>query len=509
MRYLRLSFLFFGFAFLITSCQKELSYEAGLGKGTLKKDATGECLPVTVNGSYRKDTLLKPTVNFVDIQVNVAEVGSYAMRTDTVNGYSFSAAGVFAVQGLNTVRLIGSGKPLAPNFDVFTVKFDTSICQFNVTVTGVGGGGGGTSAVFTLAGSPTTCSGAMQSNNFFASLPTTANNYVDVKVDVTTAGTYTITAPIVNGVSFSSTGNLAVGTNQNIRLLAAGTPTAAGTFQYALSTTAPASNCGFSLVVQAAPTAATYTFDCSTPQFFGTYQAGASTAGDSVIIKVISTTGGSYSITSTTANNVSFSGSGVLAASPNPQNVTLLASAGPATASGSFTYTITGAGGTGTCSCTQTFGGTPPVVSTDSIVASIDNVYTTFKIRDTALLDNTSLPGYAAIVIFGESNTAGDEAIGLAVAKLGTSVTPGIYTVNLFPAAFVGASYSNTTTDYIAQSDINFPPAIQTPGFTITITSITATRVIGTFSGRVSDNDGAGPGFKTISGGKFSVTIYP
>ena len=149
------------------------------------------------------------------------------------------------------------------------------------------------------------------------------------------------------------------------------------------------------------------------------------------------------------------------------------------------------------------------MVSTDSIVATIEGIYKTFKIRDSALLDNTSLPGYAAVVIFGESNAAGDEAMGLAVAKMGTSVTPGMYNVNQFPTAFVGASYSNQTTDYTAQSDINFPPATQTPGFTITITSITATRVIGTFSGRVFDNQGAGPGFRNISGGSFSVRIYP
>ena len=509
MKYFRLSFLFVSVAFLISSCQKELSFEAGLGKGTLKKDISGECLPVDVKGSYKKDTALKPTVNLVDIQINVADVGSYSIKTDTVNGYSFSAAGVFSAKGLNTVRLIGSGKPLTASVDVFTVKFDTSVCQFSVIVTGTGGGGGGTtSAVFTLVGSPTNCTGAAQSNNYFVSMPTTASNYVDVKVDVTTAGTYTITAPTVNGVSFLSTGNLSVGTNQTIRLVANGTPTLAGTFQYALNTTAPVSNCGFSLIVQAAPTPATYTFDCSMPQFFGTYQSGASTAGDSVIIKVTSIAGGSYSISSNTANNVSFSGSGVLLASPTPQNVTLLASAGPATASGPFTYTISGTGGTGVCSITQTYGGAP-VIALDSIVANVDGVYTTFKIRDSAQLDNTSLPGYAAVIIFGESNAAGDQEMGLAVAKMGVSITPGIYNVNQFPAAFVGASYSNPTTEYTAQSDINFPPATQIPGFTITISTITATKVVGTFSGRVFDNQGAGPGFKNISNGIFSVTVYP
>jgi hypothetical protein len=508
MKYFRLSFLLFGFAFLIASCQKELSYEAGLGKGTLKKDVTGECLPVNVIGSYQKDTLLKLTGNYVDIQIDVSEVGSYSIKTDTINGYSFSGAGVFNVQGINTVRLIGAGKPLMPGFDMFTLKFDTSVCQFNVNVTGSGGGGGSTSAVFTLVGSPSACTAATQSNNYYATVATNTTNTINIKVDVTTAGTYTISTPLVNGVSFSSTGNLVVGTNQTVTLLAnGGTPTAAGSFPYSLTTTAPASNCGFNLTVQAAPVSATYTFECpSSPRFFGNYQAGVSTSGDSVRINVTSVAGGSYNITTattTSSNGVTFAGSGVLAASPNPQSVTLFASGTPV-ASGPFTYTLTGSGVTSTCTFMQTYS-IMPVASTDSIVASIDGVYRTFKIRDSARLDNTTFAGYTTIGISGENNTAGDESFSLVVAKMGASLPAGTYTVNQGPTAVVFADYSTLTNSYMVFTD-TIP---QNPGFTITITSITSTRVIGTFSGKISDNAGAGPGFKTVTNGIFSVKIYP
>ena len=401
MKYFRLSFLLFGLISLIASCQKELSYEAGLGKGTLKKDVSGECLPVNVNGSYKTDTLLKPAINYVDIQVSVSEPGSYSIQTDTVNGYSFYAAGVFAVQGLNTVRLIGAGKPITAGLNTFTVKFDTSVCQFNVTVTGAGGGGGGGSNMLT--------------------------------------------------------------------------------------------------------------FECPTsPTFVGTYQAGTSTAGGSVKINVTSPSGGSYSITTSTtanANGVTFAGNGVLAASPNPQTITLNASGTP-TGGGNFTYTLTATGVTSTCTFNQTYGGSA-LVSTDSIVATIDGVLKTFKIRDSARLDNTSLAGYAGIAIYGESNAAGEEKFGLAVAKSGTSLTTGTYTVNQFPAAFVGASYTNVMGNYVAKSDTNIPSTLQNPGFSIIISSITATNVIGTFSGRLLDNGGMGPGFKTVTNGIFSVTIYP
>ena len=397
MKYFRLFFLLIAVSFLISSCQKELSYEAGLGKGTLMKDAAGECLPFNVNGSYNKDSLLKPTINYVDIQVSVSEPGSYFIKTDSINGYSFYAAGFFAVQGLNTIRLIGSGKPLAAGSDMFTVRFDTSVCQFNVTVTGAGGGGGG--------------------SNMF-------------------------------------------------------------------------------------------TFECpANPTFFGNYQAGTPTAGDSVKINVTSSSGGSYSITTTTSNGVTFTGNGILSATSNLQSVTLFATGTP-TAGGSFTYTLTSSSTTSTCTFIQSYGGSA-IISTDSIVATIDGVLKTFKIRDSARLDNTTLAGYAGIAIYGESNFTGDEKFGLAVAKSGTTLSTGTYTVNQFPLAFVGASYKNPVGNYIAKSDTNIPPAQQTPGFSITISSITSTRVIGLFSGRVLDNGGMGPGFKTVANGIFSVTIYP
>ena len=49
----------------------------------------------------------------------------------------------------------------------------------------------------------------------------------------------------------------------------------------------------------------------------------------------------------------------------------------------------------------------------------------------------------------------------------------------------------------------------QEGGFSIIITSITSNKVVGTFAGKLLDNSGVGPGFKTVTSGVFSVTIYP
>ncbi len=512
MKYFRLPFLLFGITFLIASCQKELSYEAGLGKGTLKKDVTGECLPVTVNGTYQKDTILKSLIHFVDIQVNASEVGSYAIKTDTINGYSFSGAGFFAVQGLNTVRLIGAGKPIAPGFDMFTVKFDTSVCQFAVAVTGSGGGGGSPAAVFTLVGSTTTCTGAIQTNNFYATLPTNSTNKVDIKVDVTTGGTYTISTPLVNGVSFSANGNVGVGANQTITLFAnGGTPTVAGSFPYALSTTSPASNCGFNLTVQAAPTPATYTFECpSNPTFFGTYQAGVSTSGDSVRINITSSAGGSYNITTSTTsspNGVTFTGSGVLTASPNPQSVTLFASGTPGIA-GPFTYSLTGTGVPSTCTFTQTY--SPASTTNGTIKFNIGTVVKTFNFANIADTSFIPLPAPAPPGNYYILSLAGDaaaspsqEAFTLDLIKSAPYFTNGTtYTVNQFLQTIVlNATYTDNSGDvYSAGTD----GTTQNSPFSVTITSITTTKVIGTFSGPLKNMAGT---IITTTNGTFDLPL--
>ncbi len=501
MKYFRLSFLLFSFAFIVASCQKELSYEAGLGKGTLKKDATGECLPINVNGSYQKDTLLKPIINFVEVQVNASEVGSYSIKTDTINGYSFSGAGIFNVQGVNTVRLIGSGKPLAPGFDMFTVTFDTSICKFNVTVTGAGGSG--TASVFTLVGAPTSCTGATQNGNYNTGTPTNISNTVTLTANVTSAGTYTISTGVVNGVSFSGTGNLVQGNGQIITLVAnGGTPAVMGTFPYPISN--GTSNCSFNVIYSAGVSSAVFTFNCTAATSAGIYQQGTpTTAANTITLPITVASGGSYNIT-TSNNGITFSGSGVLPAIPAAQSVTLSATINNIpTAAGTFNYTVNGGGGT---PCAVSITCSPSSVNNaDSIVATIDGAYKTFKIRDSAKLDNTSIPGYSAVGIFGDNNTAGDERFSLVVAKMGTPVTMGAYTVNQGPAVIVLGDYATTTNHFRAVSD----STTQTPGFTITISSITSTRVIGTFFGRLKDNAGSGPGYKTVTNGIFSVKIYP
>ncbi len=504
MKLLKLAILFLLAGVVVASCQKEYSYENGLASGTLKQDSTGECMPALVNGTYKTDTSLT-AANYIDVQVSIANPGAYIIKTDTVNGYSFSASGAIANQGLNTIRLLGNGKPIVAGLNEFAIKFDSSICYINVPVTG-----SSTPtvrpAVYTLVGSPNTCTGATQTNNYYQGIPTSNANTVSIKVNVDTAGSYTISTAAVNGVSFSATGTFTVGTNQTVILQATGTPTASGSFSYQFTTTAPntVSNCGFSLTVQAAPTPATYTFNCTTPTFTGTYQAGQPANG-TVTIQVTSTAGGSYDITSnTTTNNngVTFSGVGVLQPSPNPQNVVLTAS-GTAAAAGTFTYTLTGTGVTATCNFDRMYTAVQTNVS-DSINAQIAGVFTTFNLGATADTSSISGGGFTAytLAVFGDSTSANGESIYFDITRPGSYAGVGTYTVNQ------GAAGVLVTADYTTASGNTYSAATdgstQTNPFTIIIDVKTATRLKGRFSGNVKDASNA---VKTITNGKFDVPL--
>ena len=112
---------------VFSACQKELSYDnGGISVGTLKSAVTGDCLPSTIYGVYTKDSVLNSN-NYVDVQVDVSIAGTFAIKSDTVNGYSFYKTGNVG-NGLNTIRLYASGKPLAGGMNTFTITYGTSMC---------------------------------------------------------------------------------------------------------------------------------------------------------------------------------------------------------------------------------------------------------------------------------------------------------------------------------------------------------------------------------------------
>ena len=327
---------------LVTACQKELSFDVdGTARGTLKSDASGDCLPSIINGIYKVDSVLNNT-NFIDVQVDITNPGTYSIVSDTVNGFSFSGTGTFGLSGLNTVRLYASGKPVIAGNNTFTISFDNSTCMVDVTVIGAGTG----AAVFTLEGAPGACSGAIVNGTYTVGTLLEISNTVTLTVNVSVPGTYFLGALSVNGMLFSSTGVFPVTGVQSVTLNGSGIPLAAGIHN---GTVINGTNtCTFSItVLPGGPTQAVYTLNgtpgtCSGAIVNGTFTAGvATTASNTVTLNVNVISIGAYTITSDTNNGLFFgsAASGTFTAT-GPQTVVLVPAGTPATA-GTYNFTAT------------------------------------------------------------------------------------------------------------------------------------------------------------------------
>ena len=234
MKILRSFFLIATASLTLLACQKEISFDNnGVSAGSLVKDAAGACLPVTVNGVFKADSTLNAD-NFVDIKITATTPGTFEIKSDTINGYTFRKVGS-VVFGANTIRLYATGKPITAGLNIFTVKYGNSTCTFSITVAGTSAG----TAVYTLGGAPGNCTGASVSGTFTAGIAITP----------TQLGTYGIGATSGNGFVFSGSGTFTVLGLQNVVLTGLGTPTNAGTT--VMSITNLAQTCKFSITVLA------------------------------------------------------------------------------------------------------------------------------------------------------------------------------------------------------------------------------------------------------------------
>ena len=183
---------------------------------------------------------------------------------------------------------------------------------------------GGPQASYIIEGSPANCSPVLLSGFYIVGTPTGTGNTLQVTVQVTTAGNYTIFTLPTDGISFSASGNFATTGTQVVTLQCSGTPDSDGSFTIKIPGT---NGCYFTLnVLKKAPASYTltgYPNDCSNPKIAGTFAAGAKIdATNSITIGVIVNTPGDYTIRTDTINGISFSATGHFNTS-GPQTVIL------------------------------------------------------------------------------------------------------------------------------------------------------------------------------------------
>jgi len=223
-------------------------------------------------------------------------------------------------------------------------------------------------------------------------------------------------------------------------------------------------------------------------------------AGNFVEVQVAVSNPGSYVISSDTVNGYHFRASGVFNL-PGLYTIRMLGKGTPlAVGTNAF---IARYGGSECFFEVPVIAGTSGGGSSDFLEAKVGGLPAQFNVNPSALL--ISALGIPSLSITG--TTAGGQTLAISIAKTNAStITAGTYTVNQIIAGnvLICVYQESATAIFNAQSN---PAQIQIPAFTVTITSITATRVVGTFSGPVKDNNGAGPGVKTFTEGRFNVPI--
>ena len=93
------------------------------------------CSGLEVNGRYQG--LLRLTAEeYITITVIVSAPGSYSIATNTVNGYRFTASGIFPSTGVHKIHLSGTGIPVNGQIDQFSVigSGPEGSCTFSVIV---------------------------------------------------------------------------------------------------------------------------------------------------------------------------------------------------------------------------------------------------------------------------------------------------------------------------------------------------------------------------------------
>lgn len=297
-----------------------------------------QCTQVKVEGTYKEGQNLTLS-NFISIPVTVAQSGTYTISVTSGNGYYFTAGGVFPSAGAYTVIAQGVGTPGTDGTDSLNISFNgaaplTSCHPLRVIENAA--------VAFTMKCNETTTAGTYLQN-----ISLTSANTMTVSVNVSSIGFYSINTNVVNGYSFTGSGNFTATGDNTVVLSGTGKPVQAGTNSFTLTSNSDSNpSCtGASVVVP--PT--TYSVNCAGATVNGTYtQNVATNASNTITLPVNVTATGNYSITTNTLNGVSFAASGNFS-TVGDQTVTLQATGTP-TAAAVSNFTVTSDGGAATCS---------------------------------------------------------------------------------------------------------------------------------------------------------------
>ena len=284
----------------------------------------------TLIGTMFAGVPIEPGTVYQRIMVNANFAGNYNIST-TVNGVTFSGIGSITSPGNNQYfNLFASGTPIYGGSYVFNTNTSSPTITFTNTIDAeVSSNGSAIISSPRLGGStgtiihPNPVSGVSQT----------------IIVNVTKIGTYKISA-VANGITYAASGTFTqTGNDQNIELIASGTPLTTGTFNNFTINTTP--NVTFSRTINSETSNGFAIFTSYTPKsstgtlYLGVAENGANTQ----TITANATKAATYNISTNTANGITFSSSGSFA-NTGPTDIVLTASGTPLASDVTSEFTI-------------------------------------------------------------------------------------------------------------------------------------------------------------------------
>ncbi|MEN9684397.1 MAG: hypothetical protein RLZZ28_183 [Bacteroidota bacterium] len=197
-------------------------------------------------------------------------------------------------------------------------------------------------AVFSFPGAPNTCTTATVNGSYVQNKQLSIAETVDLLVDVTAIGQYTISTDTLNGISFTGSGFFTATGKQVVSLLGSGVPERADNILYTPAATG-INGCTFQVSFINAEPIATYVLEsgsgtpspCIATVMGNYYEGGLLTTTNHVIISVYVALVGNYTIATDIVNGMRFYSTGTFTKTGVQQ--VILAGKGTPRYAGSFT----------------------------------------------------------------------------------------------------------------------------------------------------------------------------
>lgn len=225
--------------------------------------------------------------NYLKIVVEVEKAGSYEITGTTTNGYFFTASGTLLDVGTFTVYAAGQGTPKLVQTDAVTIRnfgVDTG-CTVNIDV------------ATSVAEYSLNCSTLVVNGKYLKGTALTSGNTITVSVNVSNTGSYNISTPVTQGISFVANGTFTSTGVQPVTLSGSGTPTVNTDFPITVTSNTTDGNNTCSTTIPMTLPAMTYaiigsgaTYSWSSPERINALTNGGVSFGPNGIVKIESFT---------------------------------------------------------------------------------------------------------------------------------------------------------------------------------------------------------------------------